>query len=139
MSRISREDWLIAATKLISYRGTCLRAQVGCLIVKEGRILSSGYNGSPPGASHCQDVGCLMEGGHCVRTIHAEANAIAWAARNGIAIEGATLYTYGWKGGICPTCKKLSQSAGIIEVVEIPLDVTEGINRLDIDKAAPKL
>ena len=108
-------------TRFISSLGTCNRAKVGCLIVKEGRILSSGYNGSPPGRPHCEDVGCEMENDHCVRTVHAEANAIAFAARHGVSIEGATLFTYGWEDGICNTCRKLAESAGIVEFVEVPL------------------
>jgi deoxycytidylate deaminase len=66
-----------------------------------------------------------MEEGHCVRTIHAEANAIAWSARKGIAIEGATLYTYGWESGICHRCRKLALSAGIVKIVEIPMETAE--------------
>jgi hypothetical protein len=60
-----------------------------------------------------------MEEEHCIRTIHAEANAICWAARRGVSIEGGTLYTYGWKDGICHRCLKLAQSAGIAKVVQI--------------------
>lgn len=124
MQRMSREDSMIAWTKIQAKRGTCLRAQVGCVIEMNGRVLSNGYNGSIPGEPHCIDegIGCLMQEGHCIRTVHAEANAIAWAARYGIPVAGARLYTYGWKGGICPTCKKLALSAGITEIVEIPLE-----------------
>lgn len=122
MTRISREEILIETTKLEAKRGTCLRAQVGCVIAIEGRVIATGYNGAPPGEPHCFDVGCQMEEGHCVRTIHAEANAICWAARRGVSVLGATLYTYGWKGGICHGCDKLAKSAGIVKIVEIPLE-----------------
>lgn len=124
MDRISRHQFIVESVKLAAKRGTCLRAQVGCLIVKEGRTISTGYNGSLPGEPHCSDpgVGCLMEDGHCVRTTHAEANAIAFAARYGISVEGATLYTYGWERGICDTCRKLVTTAGIVKIVEIPLE-----------------
>lgn len=136
MFRPSREDIIVEYTKLIATRGTCNRAHVGCVIERDGRPLSVGYNGAEPGASHCLDVGCKMEDGHCVRTIHAEANAIAWAARNGIAIEGATLYTYGWKGGVCDRCLKLAISAGIHQIKEITKDnqvrvVMAGQRRID--------
>lgn len=120
--RMSREAILIEYTKLEAKRGTCLRAQVGCVIALKGRVLSTGYNGSPPGQPHCLDVGCEMQENHCIRTIHAEANAICWAARRGIAIEGATLYVFGWEQGICHRCRKLALSAGIVEIVEIPFE-----------------
>lgn len=93
--------------------GTCTRAKVGCLIVRDGRIIATGFNGSPPGEPHCIDVGCQMEDGHCVRTTHAETNAIAFAARYGPPVNGADLWVYGWHGGICHRCKKIAQSAGI--------------------------
>jgi len=122
MTRITRDEKLIEYTKLVAKRGTCLRAKVGCVIARDGRVLSEGYNGSAPGEPHCLDVGCLMEDGHCIRTLHAEANSVAWAARRGIAIEGATLFTYGWRDGICHRCHKLALSAGIAKIVEIPLE-----------------
>lgn len=112
--------------KAISKLGTCQRAKVGALIVREGRIISTGYNGSPPDFPHCLDVGCEMVGGHCIRTTHAEANAIAFAARHGIATEGATIYVYGWITGgdlgICPACDKLARSAGITRTEIVPFE-----------------
>lgn len=108
---------MLKIAKVVAERGTCLRASVGALIVRDGRIISHGYNGSPPGAAHCIDVGCEMENGHCIRTIHAEANAIAFAARYGISVDGATIYVTGWSGGICAKCRMLCQSAGIAKVV----------------------
>src|SRR5690348_17307641 len=99
--RISRQELMLGVAKLFGQRGTCPRARVGCVIEKDGRTLSTGYNGSPPKEPHCDDVGCQMEDGHCIRTTHAEANAIAFAARYGIKLEGATLYVTGWEGGIC--------------------------------------
>lgn len=121
LQRISREEFLIGSLKLAAKRGTCCRAQVGCILVRDGRIISTGYNGSPPGESHCLDVGCEVIDNHCIRTTHAEANAIAFAARKGIETEGCTLYTYGWEKGICGTCRKLALSAGIKEIIEVPL------------------
>jgi dCMP deaminase len=121
-----KEDTLKQITKLISKLGTCNRAKVGCVIAKEGRIISTGYNGSPPGEPHCIDIGCIMVDGHCIATTHAEANAIAFAARHGLKLEGSTLYVYGWITGgdlgICPTCEKLRKSAGIVKVVVIPYE-----------------
>jgi len=127
--RISRNQLIEEIVKLVARRGTCKRSQVGCVIERDGRIISIGYNGSPPGAPHCTDVGCLMVDEHCVRTTHAESNAIAWAARKGIATEGATIHVYGWitggELGICSACEKLAKSAGISRIVIIPLEETK--------------
>lgn len=99
-------------------RSTCDRKHVGSLIVRDRQILSTGYNGSPRGLPHCDDVGHWMVdmGGRqsCVRTIHAEKNAIVQAARNGVRIEGATLYTTAYP---CPDCGRAIINAGIVSVV----------------------
>ena len=115
--RMSRDDMMLSIARIVSFRATCQRAKVGAVIAKDGRIISTGYNGSPPGEIHCDEAGCEIEDGHCIRTIHAEANAIAWAARNGISTEGATLYVTGWAKGICHRCQKLAKSAGIVRFV----------------------
>jgi dCMP deaminase len=115
--RPDRKTIMMKHALIASERSTCNRAHVGCVIEKEGRILSTGYNGSPPGEPHCFDVGCLMENGHCIRTIHAEANAICFAARHGISLRGSTLYVTGWAGGSCHRCKMLIKAAGITEIV----------------------
>lgn len=115
--RISRKELMFGISRLLGMRGTCPRARVGCVIELDGRILSTGYNGSLSGEDHCDDVGCLMVDGHCVRTNHAEANAIAFAAKHGIRLDGATLYTTGWHSGSCSTCTKLAKAAGIKQVI----------------------
>jgi dCMP deaminase len=115
--RISREKLMFAISKLIGQRGTCPRARVGCVIEKDGRILSIGYNGSLPGEAHCDDIGCIIVNNHCIRTVHAEQNAICFAARHGISILGANLYVTGWYGGSCPTCTKLAYAAGIKQII----------------------
>jgi dCMP deaminase len=107
--------FMLMAT-LVARRGTCPRAQVGALLVKDRRIVSMGYNGAPPGFKHCTDVGCdEMDGQQgCIRTIHGEANAIAFAARHGIVTAGTTMYcTY----SPCKKCAELMLSAGIIRFV----------------------
>ena len=91
-------------------RSTCDRKNVGAVIVREKTILSTGYNGSIRGMSHCDEVGHEMENGHCVGTIHAEANAIIQAARNGVNINGAELYT---TASPCWSCFKLIANSGI--------------------------
>lgn len=79
MSRISRGFMFMEIANIVAERGTCDRAKVGAVIAHKGRIISIGYNGSPSGEPHCDDVGHLMDKGHCIRTIHAEVNAITFA------------------------------------------------------------
>jgi len=105
---------LMRVSEVIALRGTCQRAQVGAVLAQDGRIIATGYNGSPAGMPHCIDIGCEVVDGHCVRTAHAEAGAIAYAARKGLALEGATLYVTHTP---CETCAKLIINAGVIEVV----------------------
>ncbi len=97
-----------------STRATCLRKRVGAVIVQGHDSVMKGYNGSPEGQPHCTQVGCEMENGHCVRTIHAEANALLRAARRGVQTQGATLYV---TASPCLHCFKLSLAAGIKRVV----------------------
>lgn len=77
MSRPSWDEYFLQQCELVASRGTCPRKQVGAIVVKNRRIVATGYNGSLPGLPHCEDVGCDMDEGHCVRTTHAEENAIA--------------------------------------------------------------
>ncbi len=98
----------------VSRRATCLRAQVGAIIVKDKRILTTGYNGAPKGLPHCLDEGCEMVGGHCVRSLHAEQNAIIQAAQHGITLSGGTIYTTHQP---CHTCAKMIINAGLERVV----------------------
>ena len=98
----------------VATRATCDRKHVGAIIVRDRFILSTGYNGSIPGLGHCDNIGHLMEDGHCVRTIHAEANAICQSARNGARVGGATLYV---TASPCFSCFKLCASAGIVAIV----------------------
>src|SRR5262245_17178211 len=94
-------------------RSTCDRKHVGAVIVRDKTILSTGYNGSIRGLPHCDDVGHLMENDHCVATVHAEANAIIQAAKNGVRIEGSELYT---TASPCWSCFKLIANAGIRKI-----------------------
>jgi dCMP deaminase len=98
----------------VAKRSTCERAQVGAVIVKEKRILTTGYNGSPRGLPHCSEAGCLMDNGHCVRTLHAEQNAIIQAALHGIITEGATIYVTHQP---CFLCAKMIINAGLVRIV----------------------
>jgi dCMP deaminase len=98
----------------VATRATCDRKHVGAVIVRDKSILATGYNGSIRGLGHCDEDGHLMEDGHCVRTIHAETNAIVQAARNGVRIEGATIYV---TASPCWGCFKLIANAGLLRVV----------------------
>jgi dCMP deaminase len=108
-----RVDWhtyfMNIATQ-VATRSTCDRKHVGAVIVRDKTILSTGYNGSIRGMPHCDEVGHDLENDHCVATIHAEANAILQAAKNGVMIDGAELYT---TASPCWSCFKLIANAGI--------------------------
>lgn len=104
----------MSIARTVATRSTCDRKHVGAVIVLERRILATGYNGSISGLPHCDEVGHLMEDGHCVRTIHAEANAIMQAARCGVRITGATIYV---TASPCFSCFKLIAAAGIRRIV----------------------
>jgi len=90
--RASWDDYFMNIAREVSTRSTCDRKFVGSVIVRDKSILATGYNGSIRGLPHCDEEGHLMEDGHCVRTVHAEANAIVQAARHGARIDGATIY-----------------------------------------------
>lgn len=137
--RKEKIDFLTATVFALSHLGTCRRAKVGALIVRDGRIIATGYNGSPPGQLHCLDVGCDMQDGHCVRTTHAEANAICFAAREGVSTQDADMWVYGWDGGICHRCYKLALSAGIREVIICKKDGTKEIMEKDGTRLHVKL
>lgn len=116
-----RPNWhtyFLGIAKQVATRATCDRKHVGAVIVRERTILATGYNGSPRGIPHCDDVGhqlVEMNGrASCIRTVHAEMNAIAQAARMGVCIEKATLYT---TASTCWDCAKLVINAGITRVV----------------------
>ena len=104
----------MSIAQVVATRSTCPRKYVGAVIVRNRTILSTGYNGSIRGMPHCSDVGHMMEDGHCVATIHAEANAIIQAARNGVIIEGADVYV---TASPCWNCFKQIANAGVRRIV----------------------
>ncbi|MFX1536500.1 MAG: cytidine/deoxycytidylate deaminase family protein [Promethearchaeota archaeon] len=111
-----RADWntyFMKIASVVATRSTCDRKYVGAVIVKDRTILSTGYNGSIRKLAHCDDVGHMIEAGHCVRTVHAEANAIAQAAKNGVKVEGAEIYI---TASPCWNCFKLLANAGIKKI-----------------------
>lgn len=117
MGDVARADWddyFMGIAQQVSSRSTCDRKHVGAVIVRDRMILATGYNGSLRGLEHCDDVGHLMEDGHCVRTVHAEANALVQAARNGMRTEGAGIYV---TASPCFSCFKLIANSGIVRIV----------------------
>ena len=119
MTRPDVTTYFLSIADAVSKRGTCSRRQVGAIAVRDGRILATGYNGAPPGARHCDHDGTLdtqMVNGRpsCSRAIHAEMNVLAYAARYGAALEGATIYCNTYP---CYNCAKAMVSAGIRGVI----------------------
>jgi len=112
--RPSWDDYFMGIALQVARRSTCDRARVGAIIVKDRRILTTGYNGSPAGLPHCDEIGHLMVNDHCVRTLHAEQNAIIQAALHGVGVAGGTMYVTHQP---CLTCAKMIINAGIRRVV----------------------
>jgi dCMP deaminase len=108
--RVDWDTYFMNVAREVATRATCDRKHVGAVIVRDKTILSTGYNGSIRGLPHCDEVGHMMEGDHCVATIHAEANAIIQAAKNGVRIDGATIYT---TASPCWPCFKLIANGGL--------------------------
>ncbi len=114
LKRPSWDEYFLKVAMLVSERATCPRMHCGCVLVKDKQILSTGYNGSVPGDEHCEDAGCLIVDNHCIRTIHAEMNAILQCSSHGIRTEGATAYVTNMP---CTNCAKALITAGIKQVV----------------------
>jgi dCMP deaminase len=114
MARSSWDQYFMDIATQVATRATCDRKHVGAVVVRDRTILSTGYNGSIRGMPHCDEVGHMMENGHCVATVHAEANAILQAAKNGVRIDGATLYT---TASPCWPCFKLIANSGCVRIV----------------------
>lgn len=110
MDRISWDQYFMAQAHLLSLRSTCTRLTVGALIVRENRVIAGGYNGSVKGGVHCIDEGCYVVENHCIRTIHAEMNAILQCAHFGAQTEGAEIYVTHFP---CINCCKAIIQAGI--------------------------
>ncbi|MBM4159641.1 MAG: dCMP deaminase family protein [Ignavibacteria bacterium] len=108
--RVDWHDYFMKIAEQVATRSTCDRKHVGAVIVRDKTILSTGYNGSLRGAPHCDDAGHDLENGHCVRTVHAEANAVAQAAKNGVRIDDSEIYV---TASPCLTCFKLIANAGV--------------------------
>ena len=122
MNRPTWEEYFMEITRLVAKRATCLRRQVGAVLVMDKRLLATGYNGAPSGLAHCLEVGCLREKRQIpsgerhelCRGLHAEQNVIIQAAFHGIRIQGSTLYCTNLP---CAICTKMLINAGIREIV----------------------
>jgi dCMP deaminase len=112
--RPSWDEYFLKLAMLASERSTCPRMHVGCVLVRDKFVLATGYNGSLPGLPHCEDVGCLIVDNHCVRTNHAEINALTQAATHGVNLKGSIAYITNMS---CTTCAKALIAAGIKRVV----------------------
>ena len=116
------DDYFMDIANLVASRSTCLRRQVGCVVVKDRRILSTGYNGAPSGVAHCGEVGCRRqqegipsgERAEMCRGVHAEQNAIIQGARHGVVLQGAVVYATTQP---CSICTKMMINAGIEEII----------------------
>lgn len=111
--RVGWHTYFMNIAHQVATRSTCPRKHVGAVIVRDRSILSTGYNGSLPGLPHCEDVGCVIEDGHCVATLHAEANAIVQAAKHGMMIDRSEIYT---TASPCWPCFKLIANCGIRKI-----------------------
>jgi dCMP deaminase len=133
--RRSLDEYFLRIALEVATRATCNRKLVGTVLVRDGHQLATGYNGSIAGLAHCDDVGHMMEDGHCVRTIHSEMNAIIQAARHGVSIEGSTAYVT-WRP--CWSCFKSLANAGVKRIVYISSNrddsrILDALEHLDIE------
>ena len=113
MARATWEEYFMNIAKQVASRSTCDRKHVGAVIARDKTILSTGYNGSIRGMPHCDEVGHMIENDHCVATIHAEANAVLQAAKNGVMIDKAEVYI---TASPCWPCFKMLANAGIKKI-----------------------
>ena len=122
MKRPTWDEYFMKITMLVAERSTCMRRMVGAIIVKDKRIVSTGYNGAPKGLKHCLEIGCLREEmgipsgerHELCRGAHAEQNAIIQAAGSGTSMNGATMYC---TDSPCSTCTKMIINSGIKRIV----------------------
>jgi len=145
--RVPWDQYFMNIAQVVASRSTCPRKFVGSVIVRDRTILSTGYNGSIRGMPHCTEVGHMMENDHCVATIHAEANAIIQAAKNGVMIDGATIYVtaspcwscfkmiansgpsaWGWTWSTCPATSRPRKSPNAIRRPRRSLRLTYRVN-----------
>jgi dCMP deaminase len=108
------DEYFMQIARTVATRATCPRLSVGAVIVREHRILTTGYNGAPRGVAHCTEAGCILVNEHCARATHAEANAIVQGALHGVSLAGSIAYCTHQP---CVNCSKLLISAGVTKIV----------------------
>jgi len=122
-NRPSWDEYFMNIVKVVSKRGTCDRGYPACVMVRDHQILSTGYAGAPSGLKHCSEVGHELHevihndgtvSKHCIRTVHAEQNAIVQAAKNGISLNGATVYV---NMEPCYVCAKMLINVGVVKII----------------------
>jgi len=111
--RITWDKYFMLQAIMLAARSTCTRLHVGAVVVKDGRIIASGYNGSVSGTPHCTEVGDLIVDGHCIRAVHAEQNALMQLAKMGISADGAQVFVTDFP---CVHCTKLLLQAGVKKI-----------------------
>lgn len=125
--RPNREETFLNIAVELSKRSTCLRRPVGCVFTDaEGFILSTGYNGAPRGLPHCQESGCLMEEGHCIRALHAEVNAMLTAGRHGVSLAGSNVFT---TTRPCLRCMTMLAQIGVASITYMDDYATDDADR----------
>jgi len=143
MERPSNDEYFMEMAQLVSSRSTCLRRKVGAVIVKDKRVLSTGYNGSPKGTKHCEELGCIrvqmnVPSGtrhELCRGVHAEQNAVTQAAYFGVSVDGASIYTTTYP---CSMCAKILINAGIREIIYSE-GYSDDLSKQLLDEAGIKL
>ena len=137
---ISWDQYFIGIACTVAKRSTCDRARVGAVLVRDRNIIATGYNGSPRGLAHCDDIGHLMRDDHCIRTVHAEQNAIIQAAVNGVSTVGSIMYVTHFP---CLLCAKMTINARVARVVfqrEYPdLEAKRFMENAGLEVSTPKL
>lgn len=114
MSRVSNDEYFLDIADAVSSRATCPRKKVGVVLVRDKMIISTGYNGSLAGAHHCDDHGCIIENNHCIRVVHAEANAIYQAAKRGVTTAYSIAYI---TCNPCINCFMALYQAGVKRII----------------------
>lgn len=143
MKRPDNDTYFMGMAELVSTRSTCLRRRVGAVVVKEKRVLSTGYNGAPKGLKHCKEVGCVREQNNIepgtrhelCRGVHAEQNAVIQAAYFGVSIKDGTIYSTAFP---CVLCSKILVNAGIREVVYKD-DYIDDLSKAILDESKVKV
>ena len=131
--RLSWDEYFMKISNLVATRSTCNKIAVGCVITKDCRIIGTGYNGAPIGLPHCIDEGCIEIDKHCIRSLHAEVNAILQCAMHGISTRGSIIYVTHLP---CWHCSLMLINAGISKIIYVNDYIDDRGNQYDLFKQA---